>query len=658
MNGKFHFFVFLILFFSLQGDAQYSKVPVQFKAGDFYLENNILNNSFSYAQIERSLSGEYYFVLLQFVSLPDASTKKNMEAAGITLGNFYANNAFLARIEKNTDFKNLNRFKINAIAAVPSHYKIDPALYGFIDKKNRSEQFLIELEYFHGISREEVIKKIISLGAQVSTTHFDAAGKIFIQYNRLLIDSVANMPFISSLQLQNIKDKALNYQSKNTHGVNALQSVFGKNLKGNNVVIGIGDNADISVHTDFTGRLINRSPWIPDNHGTHVAGTAGGAGIINVKNMGMAPKATLINQYFSDIITNAPVYAKDYNMVVSNNSYYSSQAGCPGDGEYDAMSSYVDVQVNTNKQLLHMIAAGNDGSLTCSPYPAAFGTIKTGWQCAKNVLTVGAINAQNYGIASFSSRGPVKDGRIKPEIVTNGWGLLSTISNNSYGFDYGTSMSSPVVTGAVALLYERYRQLNAGQDPTGTLMKAVVCNTAEDLGNKGPDFTFGFGMLQARRAMETIESSRYIIGTVSNGNNNTHNITLPSNARYLKVMLHWNDPVAAVNAAKSLVNDLDLKVTNPAAQIILPYVLNPAAAAVNSLATNSADHTNNIEQVVITNPAAGNYTFTINGFSVPQGPQEYVVTYDIIYEGITIEHPFGGDKLVPGETETIRWSAF
>ena len=89
-----------------------------------------------------------------------------------------------------------------------------------------------------------------------------------------------------------------------------------------------------------------------------------------------------------------------------------------------------------------------------------------------------------------------------------------------------------------------------------------------------------------------------------------------------------------------------------------PLVLNAAPLNVNNLATEGADHVNNIEQVVIENPAAGNYTVNVAGFSVPYGPQQYVISYEIVQPSVTVEYPFGGETLVPGETENIRWNAY
>ena len=112
----------------------------------------------------------------------------------------------------------------------------------------------------------------------------------------------------------------------------------------------------------------------------------------------------------------------------------------------------------------------------------------------KNVVTVGATD--DFGnIASFSSRGPVKDGRLKPEITAMGANVWSAWPTNIYSPNNGTSMSGPAVTGGLALLYQRYRQLHAGANPKNGLMKAIICNGAADKGVAGPDFKHGFGWM-------------------------------------------------------------------------------------------------------------------------------------------------------------------
>lgn len=642
------------LLLSAMSLAQGREQAVFFSKGQFMTGSNVNEPMLRINQLRTAAFGEQYYLLVQFSELPSPALQQHLRGLGLILHRYLPGNAYLATVSKKFDFARAGSFQVTSFNAVPATYKLDRGLAVRGQKENDVK---IAVSFFPSIDRELVSRQLMQLGALVQPTKYDEEGLLFVQAGQRIVDSIAALPFVIALRYQSIQDKPLNYNSIAAHGISGLNSVSGKDLNGDGVTIGIGDNADISTHVDFSGRLINRSPWVPSNHGTHVAGTAAGAGIINIKNHGVAPKAILINQYFSDIITNTPTYVHDNNMVVTNNSYYTGQDGCAGTGEYDALSSYADEQLGSYSQILHVVSSGNDGVYTCSPYPAAYGTVKSGWQAAKNVLTVGALNAEDYSIANFSSRGPVLDGRLKPEITAAGWAVTSTITYNNYGINSGTSMASPVVTGAISLVCQRYRQKNAGANPRGSLMKAILCNTAEDLGNPGPDYTFGFGMLNARRAVEAIDSSRYFINMITNAGSTAHMITIPANTSQVKIMLYWTDSAAAMNAGKALVTDLDLSVTAPGGVLHRPLVLNPLPANVSNIAMEGVDHANNIEQVVIDNPSAGNLLIQVAGSTVPFGTQEYVISYEILSPGIRVEYPAGGEKLVPGEAENIRWSA-
>ena len=96
-------------------------------------------------------------------------------------------------------------------------------------------------------------------------------------------------------------------------------------------------------------------------------------------------------------------------------------------------------------------------------------------------------------------------------------------------------MASPSTVGTLTLLNERYRELNGGDAPEGGLMKAIACNTADDLGNTGPDYAYGYGLINARRAAECIENTRYDSESISDGETKTFNITVPSGLGQLKV---------------------------------------------------------------------------------------------------------------------------
>ncbi|HWR33130.1 MAG TPA: hypothetical protein VN451_06385, partial [Chitinophagaceae bacterium] len=136
-------------------------------------------------------------------------------------------------------------------------------------------------------------------------------------------------------------------------------------------------------------------------------------------------------------------------------------------------------------------------------------------------------------------------------------------------------------------------------------------------------------------------------------------VNVPANTAQLKVLLYWQDPPAAVMASKALVNDLDLQVTTPSSATILPALLDTVAANVNITAGTGADHINNIEQVVINNPAAGNYSLKAIGTTITQGsPQEYQLVFDIIPQSLVLTNPVGGEAFTPTGTYTFGVQVF
>ena len=655
---KNYFLILSVFFLPICVFAQKGEKEVHFLQGSLTPDTNISAQQFKKENIQSALYGDRYFVLIQFASLPSTEIRKQLKESGIQLETYLSGDAYVASIQNKFDFSFAGKFNIISISTIPNTYKVDPAIKENASSFDKEDINAIGVSYNSTVDKATVTKELQALGASLVTTKVAVPNVIFIHAKQSVIDSIAALPFVLYIGLQSLNPKPLNYEDVGLHGASGFNAFSGKDLEGQGVTIGIGDQGNITTHVDFTGRIILRTSDQPGSHSTHVAGTAVGAGIIDITNHGMAPKATIIDQYFTDVITNAPTYLTDYDMIASNNSYTTAAAGCAGEGAYDYYSNYADAQINSYDNLIHVFAAGNDGGYTCGAFPLSFGTIKSGWQTAKNVLTVGNLNSVDYSIYPYDSHGPVADGRIKPDIITSGMSILSTFPFNTYQYDAGTSMSAPVVTGSLALMYQRYRQLHGGADPKSALMKAIMCNTAEDLGNPGPDYSFGFGMLNVRRAVEAIDSNWYSIGTMANGGTDASTIHIPKNARRLKVMLYWADVAGNVGAASALVNDLDLTVTTPSAVVHHPFILNPAPANVNNNAVEGADHTNNIEQVTIENPVAGTYNVSVKGYAVPFGPQAYALTYEIIDSSVTVEYPFGGETLVPGDIENLRWSGY
>jgi len=258
---------------------------------------------------------------------------------------------------------------------------------------------------------------------------------------------------------------------------------------------------------------------------------------------------------------------------------------------------------------------------------------------AKNIITVGALSGTtdaNVFASNFSSRGPAKDGRVKPDVVARGVNVLSTIPTNSYGRQNGTSMSAPVVTGIAALLTEQWRKTFAGATPTPAQLKALLIAGTKDLGNPGPDYTYGFGLVNAKNSVDAIigdagQGNRIRTFPLTQGGTYEVSVVVPQQ-QTLRVVLDWADPSIPYLggddiAAKALVNDLDLTVIDPAGATHLPYVLNKDQYTAN--ATLGVNNTDNTEMLEIPNAAPGVYRVIATGTKITEGPQTAVLVSSV-----------------------------
>src|SRR4051794_27669190 len=280
----------------------------------------------------------------------------------------------------------------------------------------------------------------------------------------------------------------------------------------------------------------------------------------------------------------------------------------------------------------------------------------------KNSVTVGAIQVLGNAIASFSSRGPTTDGRVKPELVAKGTNQFSTFPNNSYSTTSGTSMSAPVVAGIAGILTQQYRQ-TFGKTPSAPILKTLLIAGADDLGNPGPDYTFGFGLADAKASVDLIRAdngtgSRIHTGTIQNGGDLDIPITLAAGQK-LRVVLGWFDPEVLLVpsdvdedplADKTLVNDLDLRVVDPSGTTVLPFVLdknNPLATA-----TRGVNHTDTTEEVEIANAVPGTYDIRVraNIGDTRSSSQDFVL---ITTGGVTV--PACTDNFEPNDTQATAF---
>lgn len=634
------------------------------KSGSFTPERNVSSaTGRSNAALRISTPGQKSFVVIQFDDIPTEEERRELRREGIELLEYIPNFAYTATIAPGSNPGALARTKGRAIVELSAEQKMQPGLaYGNIPSHAFASPTTVDLwiSYPKSFSYEEIQAALRSLQYEVVSDKYQNYQILTVRVPAKELKKLAGQPFVQYVQAVPQPDRQLNNKSTVNGRANVLKSALpgARNLSGAGVVVGIGDESNPLRHIDLNSRIINRAPIEAGSHGLHVMGTMAGAGIMDERYAGYAPKATVVAQSYSSILAYSPQYVQDFGMVITNNSYGSDVITCETNGTYDLYSYILDQQAFEMPYLQHVFAAGNSGTTTCAPFAAGFATVLGGYQTAKNVITVGS-TGETGGVSPSSSRGPVKDGRVKPEITSHGNGIQSTIPVNLYGNGSGTSMATPAVSGGLALLYERYRQLNGNQNPKNGLMKALLVNGAVDKGNEGPDYRYGFGWLNLLRSVKMLESQSYTTAQVSHQGTNDFSINVPANTAQLKVMLYWNDPAGSTLASQNLVHNLDLQVTNPTSNVILPRILDPTAANVDKISTTGTDNRNNMEQVVISSPAAGNYTISVKGTTVGQSPsQEYFVVYDIIPNSVTLTFPMGGEHLKDGDGIYVSWDAF
>lgn len=653
------FLVITLCFF----DAASQPGILRLKNRTIRVESNAASFNFTTVAKSEPIDGKVYRII-SFNGCLQPSQRNELSKAGIELQHYIPDHSYTATISKPVAGEFLLRQNIRSIFKLQPEDKLSARLrQGRHPVWAMREGGKMDVIVHFNKSLPVVTAKgyLLSKGLDIRDESWSSYGFITLRLQPKEILSIASIPFVEYIEPAAPDPKTLNYLMRgNTRAniLNAGTALGGENLRGSGVTIGIGDDGDPSDHVDLRDRVINHAAGPQQVHATHVAGIAAGAGLKDPMFQGVAPEATIIAQFFNGIFLNAAAYIADYRMVVTNNSWGNITGECDLSGVYDTYSKLMDDISLQYPYLLHVFAAGNDGPYTCLGYPKQYHTVVSGHQSAKNVLSVGWAE-KNQSVSLSSSIGPTADGRLKPEIVSQGSALRSTAPKDEYFTDWGTSMAAPTVAGGAALLIEKYRQMQGGADPKSGLVKALLMNGARDIENPGPDFKAGYGFLHLVRSLEMLKNNRYVVSAVGNGGTNNHNITIPAGTAELKLMIYWHDPAAAIFAERALVNDLDIELVTPGGNTILPWKLKSDSLSAATPASRAADHENNSEQVTVTSPIAGNYTVRVKGTAVNSGgTQEYFIVYDVVPDSIDLSFPLNGEALVPGEAIVVQWDAW
>lgn len=608
---------------------------------------------------ESSKLNDGFTGIIQFYNTPDQETQDAFKRNNFQLLEYIPHQAYFFYFPSNVPTNFLINHGVRSIVPVSDNVKLSIKLKAgdFEWWAKDGENVLIMMKLYDAVNFEYSLSQLYNYPVRI-LKDYPEAKVVELSVPEHTIATLAAQPYIQFIDLVLPPAVPEDLNGRSIHRASNLdsQTTAGRNYTGAGVGVLVRDDGYVGPHIDFQGRLTNMTGVRNQSHGDGVAGIMAGAGNIMPRNRGMAAGANIyVVNYtgnFLDYATNSVI--DNGNVQITNSSYGQ---GC-NEG-YTYITNEVDRQMNANSSLLHVFSAGNSNGQSCG-YGAGgqWGNITGGHKQGKNVITTANVFA-NGNIVSSSSRGPAEDGRIKPDIAAHGQNQVSTDEHNTYQSFGGTSAAAPGIAGVSAQLYEAYSNLNNGDHPPAALIKAALLNTANDAGNVGPDFKYGWGIVNGLQAAKLIEDGRYLLDSISQGQTQTHTITIPAGVTQVRFMLYWSDKEATAGAKPALVNDLDLTVTDPANTTLLPWVLDTTPNPVNldTPATNGIDRLNNMEQVLINNPAAGSYTVNINGFNIPFGPQEYFLVYEVIEENLNITYPIGGESMTLGQQYYIHWDA-
>lgn len=442
------------------------------------------------------------------------------------------------------------------------------------------------------------------------------------------------------------------------------------------------DSGDLeNIHDDFQNKNVigvvgelntSRTDWRDLNgHGTHVAGSAVGTGAhYGGEYAGTAREASLYficigdsSSYLSDLSDNDFANAYNAGGRVMNNSWGSSSYGF--DGEYTAEAQRYDTISRQYPDLLLIFAAGNENCKI-----DLYDNFNLSYEgICKNAMTVGA--SENYrpeypyyygmlfgdvdpedpyfydnaaepnngiqqGMACFSSRGPAKDGRAKPDIVAPGTWIYSVESlydddndgerKSYYTYKFGTSMSSPLTSGAAACALQYLKENTNIAAPSSALVKALLINGARTMG-KGqfddyteipevdPNWVNGFGHVNLNESLDPSCGELFATeGTINETGQSVSYFFTKESEGPVSATLCWTDYPGTVGAKLALVNDLDIVVSDGENE----YYSGGKAA--------SNDHLNNCERCRVDSfPAGSRIEVKVVGCNVMEGPQNFAL---------------------------------
>jgi len=632
--------------------------------------------------------------VVQFREIPDASRRAALRARGVTLANYVGNGAYVVRCSPACVSWLPDDASVRASSRVSREMKYPPVFEtdaGLADRIRRKLPLELDVGFYEGVPFERALEILHEAGIESDQRGFGSRGSITVRLRWMKALELLDSPEVRWVEPSLPEPVPMTINAGERVRADQVREQYDfLGADGTGTKVGIWDWFPETAHTDLEDRVT----WVDVNpgdhpHGEYVSGIVAGAGILDHRAKGIAPKAEL----YWHTCDRRTVWAdmremkQEYGITITNNSW-----GIPAGWWADVFASIPSWENNTwamgyyhelaagadelvrDDDLLVVISGGNhrgygylgphyhsgvpnpevlrgDTHAPNPDYESVMGAV-----VAKNVLSVGYVSKDEM-VAQGSCWGPTADGRIKPDLVAPGIDLFITDENDGYTMASGSSLSSPVASGSAALLTDYWRR-RRGTSPTSLELKNLLIHSARDLGNPGPDYVYGFGLIDdelAARIIDAASASTVKSAPVAFGGSRRHAVRrpevippAPSNAILelgdldqgqtssrvfvvgdgsptLRATLAWYDP-----PADHLVNDLDLRLVAPNGSIVRPFVLDPSdPAAAASRGRNDVD---NVESAVVDHPAAGTWTVVVEGTRVAMAPQRYSLIVSAVAE--------------------------
>lgn len=591
-----------------------------------------------------------------------------LAAAGVSLGDYLPQNAYIVR-GADLSHATLPEF-VAWVGEYDSAWKLSPEIgaRAFVTDERiglaQAGRARLDVTFFSGVDEDDAIFQVALIDDSEVVDVVEAGGHLIATLELPL----AAAPQLADISAVQFVEEASEVTPRNSTTRWIVQSnqlnvvpLYDHGIHGEGQVVGVMDGRVDINHCSFSDSnpigpshrkiLAYNTTLGADFHGTHVAGTAVGDAGNDSNTRGVAYMAKLVygTSQSGANMNNALTLHHNQGARIHTNSW-----GNDGTTSYDTLCRNVDLFSYEHEDSLVLFAVTNTSTLR-NP------------ENAKNLLAVGASqDTPNQGNFCSGGVGPTSDGRRKPEIFAPGCNSNSAFATTpcSTTGSTGTSMASPAVAGAAALVRQYFTDgyyptgVAASENaftPSGALIKATVLNSGADMTgiNNYPSNLEGWGRVQLDSALHFPgDADQLIVVDKRNEDGLSSNdvfeqfVVVNSSSPRLRVTLAWTDPPASAGASLAPVNDLDLEVVAPD----LTLFRGNAFSGGFSTAGGSKDSVNNVEQVHVGSPAVGGWTVRVRAANVAVGAQGFalVVTGDVAPElpALTFSTPNGVPEML------------